>query len=268
MPRGDREGALKRATNFFKEVSGRTLPSSEIRELQRNMNVRQGLERFSLSRGWAKRWNAKQDGRTIKVYKFVDLSRVSPIHVREVMNEMNDYNSELARKRKEKKAEVGQTQLVVECDFENVTTATCCDDAECQCSEEFVWTDKATKVFALIYSGNFKSLPSKFSRSNYVGLKMDEKVERFKRDYSSPETKTVTITRVEKFTRTQSVSIEVPGHVEDVQEFLNENESLYGSDLKDMPTLDGTPFTDTTGLMQISSEYTYDFEDGTGGGEI
>ena len=49
----------------------------------------------------------------------------------------------------------------------------------------FVWTDSRVRLFTQIYSSNFKTKnvdSSVFKYNNYVGRKLDEKIEQFKKD--------------------------------------------------------------------------------------
>ncbi len=91
---------------------------------------------------------------------------------------------------------------------------------------------------------------------------MDEKAKQFMVDFVRPETQQVTVSVVETYTRTLSRTIEVPGDV-DIQDHLAMNPHL--SDFDAMPTLEGTPFADTTTLTKASEEFRYEDENGVGG---
>lgn len=56
---------------------------------------------------------------------------------------------------------------------------------------QFKWTDASAKAFTQVYSSNFdsKCIPSWFrgSYSDYIGKKMDEKLEQFKSDWVRSE---------------------------------------------------------------------------------
>lgn len=239
-------GALDRAVRFFNELSNKTLTRAEMTKLAKEFGVRNGLEKFALERGWCKKKaglrKPNQKGITPATIKFSDLSQISPLHVRLLLDDANAYIMECKAKRNQEKKTAEASAVVVTAEFE--------------------WTEETTKMFAKVYSGNFKSLPSRFNYKTYHGLSMDEKAKQFMVDFVRPETQQVTVSVVETYTRTLSRTVEVPGGV-DIQEYLIENEEL--SNFEEMPKLEGTPFTDTTTLTKTSEEYRYDDENGVGG---
>lgn len=236
-------GSLDRAVKFFNELSNKTLTRTEMTKLAKEFGVRNGLERFALERKWCKELpgvqNPNQRGRVAGRLKFIDLSNISPLHIRLLLDDANAYvMHSISKKKKTAKA------------VNVVATA------------EFEWTAETTKMFAKVYSGNFRSLPSRFKYKTYHGMSMDEKVKQFMVDFVRPETQQVKVSVVETYTRTLSKTIEVPGDA-DIQDYLIENEEL--SNFEDMPKLEGTPFTDTTTLTKTSEEFRYEDENGVGG---
>ena len=238
-------GALDRAVRFFNELSNKTLTRTEMKNLAKEFGVRNGLEKFALERGWCKKIaglrKPNQMGITPATIKFSDLSQISPLHIRLLLDDANAYMMECKAKRNQEKRTAEASAVVVAAEFE--------------------WTADTTKMFAKIYSGNFRSLPSRFNHKTYQGLSMDEKVKQFMSDFVRPETQQVTVSVVETYTRTLSRNVEVPGDA-DIQDYLIMNPHL--SDFDAMPTLEGTPFTDTTTLTKASEEFRYD-GDGIGG---
>lgn len=236
-------GALDRAVRFFNELSNKTLTRTEMTKLAKEFGVRNGLEKFALERKWCKALPGVQEpnkkGRVSGRLKFIDLSNISPLHIRLLLDDANAYVMRSITKEK-KTAE----------NSDAVVTA------------EFEWTEETTKMFAKVYSGNFKSLPSRFNHKTYLGMSMDEKAKQFMHDFVRPETQQVTVSVVETYTRTLSRKIEVPGDA-DIQDYLAMNPHL--SDFDAMPTLEGKPFTDTTTLTKASEEFRYEDENGVEG---
>jgi len=239
-------GALDRAVRFFNELSNKTLTRTEMKNLAKEFGVRNGLEKFALERGWCKKIaglrEPNQMGPTPATIEFSDLSQLSPLHIRLLLDDANAYMMECKAKRNQEKQTTKAVNVVATAEFE--------------------WTAETTKMFAKVYSGNFRSLPSRFNYKTYHGLSMDEKVKQFMSDFVRPETQQVTVSVVETYTRTLSRTIEVPGDV-DIQDYLAMNPHL--SDFEEMPKLEGTPFTDTTTLTKASEEFRYENENGVGG---
>ncbi len=128
-------GALDRAVRFINELSSRTLTRTEMTRLAKEFGVRNGLERFALERKWCKALPGVQEpnkkGRVSGRLKFIDLSNISPLHVRLLLDDANAYVMRSITKEK-KTAETS----------DEVVTA------------EFEWTAETTKMFAKVYSGN------------------------------------------------------------------------------------------------------------------
>jgi len=243
-----REGALDRAVRFFNELSKKTLTRTEVKDLAKEFGVRNGLDRFAIDRKWCRvlpvKKNPHKRGRGSAVLEFRDLSEISPLHVRLLLEDANAYVKESVKRKAEKKVQAEETNEVAD-------------------TSEFKWTSETTKLFAKVYSGNFRTLPSRFEYKTYHGLSMDEKVKQFMIDFVRPETQQVTVSVVETFTRKQSRTIEIPGDV-NIKEYLATNLSVYDFQ-QDMPTLEGTPFADTSELKLSNSNYTYEDEDGVEG---
>jgi|TARA_B100001939_G_scaffold305911_1_gene285146 hypothetical protein len=54
--------------------------------------------------------------------------------------------------------------------------------------KKFRWTDRAAIAFVNVYSGNFnKTTPTTSTYAKYAGLKMEEKLKVFKRDWVEAE---------------------------------------------------------------------------------
>jgi len=225
-------GALDRAVRFFNELSSRTLTRTEMAKLAKEIGVRNGLERFALERKWCKALpgiqSPNQKGRASGRLKFIDLSNISPLHIRLLLDDANAYVMQSISKREKVEKKTAETSDVV-------VTA------------EFEWTAETTKMFAKVYSGNFRSLPSRFNYKTYHGLSMDEKVKQFMSDFVLPETKQVTVSFVETYTRTHTETIDIPVDVVDIKTYLIDKSTHT---FKKMPTLEGTPFTDTSELTR------------------
>jgi hypothetical protein len=251
-----RKGALERAVKFFETVSKKSLTRAELKTIAKENRVRNGLEMFALTRGWCTEIKMTKDpsrpGKTPSRFDFKDLHFVSPLHVRLLLDDANAYIMECKQKRENRKEFEALQTLFSPASEEKTPVATA----------EFVWTSESTKMFAMVYASNFKSLPSRFNYKTYHGLSMDEKVEQFMVDFIRPETQQVTVSVVETYTRTQSRTIEVPGDA-DIQDYLAMNSHL--SDFEEMPKLEGTPFTDTSELTKTSEEFRYENENGAGG---
>ena len=108
-------------------------------------------------------------------------------------------------------------------------------------------------MFAKIYSGNWKALPPRFIKENYDGLKMDDKVSRFIKDFTTPDNKEITITLTETYTRTVTRTIEVPGGLE-TDEYLYHEDNSALTEFEGMPRITGTQFADVSDLELIEKD--------------
>lgn len=251
-----RKGVLERAVKFFDNISSKSLTRAELKIIAKEHGVRNGLEMFALTRGWCTERKTNKDphkvGRTPSRFDFKDLHFVSPLHIRLLLDDANSYIMECKEKRENRK-EFEALEIMFPSPPEEKTLVA---------TEEFEWTAETTKMFAKVYAGNFKSLPSRFNYKAYHGKPMDEKVKQFMVDFVRPETQQVTISVDEIYTRTQSRTIEIPGDV-NVEDYLEMNPHL--SDFDAMPTLEGTPFTDTSELKLTSKEFRHKKENSVGG---
>tara|TARA_R110000824_G_scaffold2998_6_gene13780 strand:+ start:1620 stop:2393 length:774 start_codon:yes stop_codon:yes gene_type:complete len=251
-----RKGALERAVKFFDTVSKKSLTRAELKTIAKENRVRNGLEMFALTRGWCTEIKMTKDphkvGRTPSRFEFKDLHFVSPLHIRLLLDDANAYIMECKEKRENRREFEALQTLFPPASEEKTPVATA----------EFVWTSESTKMFAMVYASNFKSLPSRFNYKTYHGLSMDEKVNQFMHDFVRPETQQVTISVDEIYTRTQSRTFAIPGDV-NVEDYLEMNPHL--SDFDAMPTLEGTPFTDTSELKLTSKEFRHKKENSVGG---
>ncbi len=240
---------MERAVGFFKELSKQTITRTDMQKLAKEHGVRNGLEPFILQRGWAKKSYGKPNGRkyTVSLLKFIDLTDINPIHVRMVLDDHNKYLCECKQRRKANKKKEGVTASIV------------------SPNTEFEWNAETTKMFAKIYSGNWNSLPMRFRKKNYDGLRIDDKVNQFIKDFIMPEKKQVTITLTETYTRTIRKTIEVPGNVE-TDKYLEDNSAL--TEFEDVPRIPNTPFADISQFKLSESEIQWSDNDRDEAGRI
>ena len=237
-----RTGSLERAVKFFDTLSKKSLTRAELKNIAKECGVRNGLEMFALTRGWCTEVKMIKDpsrpGRAPSRFDFKDRHFVSPLHIRLMLDEANSYIMECKQKREAKSKKIlGDENVFLSSSEEKTPIATA----------EFEWTAETTKMFAMVYAGNFKSLPSRFNYANYHGLSMDEKVKQFMVDFVRPDTKQVTVSFVETYTRTHTETIDIPVDVVDIKTYLIDTSTHT---FKKMPTLEGTPFTDTSELTR------------------
>ena len=128
-------GALDRAVRFFNELSNKTLTRTEMKKLAKEFGVRNGLEKFALERGWCKKIaglrNPNQMGPTPATIEFSDLSQISPLHIRLLLDDANAYMMECKYKRNQEKQTTKAVNVVATAEFE--------------------WTAETTKMFAKVY---------------------------------------------------------------------------------------------------------------------
>ena len=247
MTRRKSKDTLDRAVGFFKELSNKTITRSDLQKMAKEHGVRNGLDRFILQRGWAKKSYGKPTGSnyTISTFKFIDLSEINPIHVRMVLDDHNKYLLECKRKRNREAIRRGK-----QVEEETTTLKNVVKETE---EQKFNWNADTTKMFAKIYSGNWKALPPRFIKENYDGLKMDDKVSRFIKDFTTPDNKEITITLTETYTRTVTRTIEVPGGLE-TDEYLHHEDNSPLTEFEGMPRITGTQFADVSDLELIEKD--------------